>query len=333
MSQANKIFKADSLKIAKGLPSNFIDFIYIDPPFNTGRIDLGYHDKWKDIHSYIKWLEPRLKEIHRVTKGVLCVHLDYRCVHYVKVELDKIFGYKNFVNEIIWNSTNADKSSSKNFNNNYENILIYKKASHTFNMQYEKPNLKYIKENYKWTGVNPDTGRLEKYSSQPLSGKSMSPYFYTYKGYSPCKEGWKHPKSTLEKLDKKGMLLYPKNGKRIRQKWFLSRYKGKKITNLWTDIPTEKDFLYHTQKPLALLGRLIKTFTNEGDIVADFFCGSGTTLVAAKNLGRRWLGSDISDKAVEITKARLGKPAQPALLRLNTQPALLRLNTQPALPA
>ena len=260
---ANRIYNADNLELMQSLPIKSIDLIYIDPPFSTNRRDLGYCDSFDTTDGFVQWLSLRLGQCYLLLKdtGVLCTHLDYRTVHYVKVVLDRVFGENNFVNEIIWYYTNSGGRSKRTFAKQHDSILAYSKS-----------------KEYVFNGVA-----------------------------DPQERVWTKGKS--------GGRLFLKNGKRYqgimrdKKEYVYCLDDGKIYDDVWNiNIlqPCEKERTgYLTQKPLKLLERFIKTFTNEGHLVADFFCGSGTTLVAAKKLGRQYLGCDINPKAVKITQKRL----------------------------
>ena len=327
--ETNVIYCADNLEVMKQLPPKSIHLIYIDPPFGTNSLrksktwdeqvqGLSFYDSaGGGIKTYVSFMADRLEQMWRILKpnGILCVHLDWRSVHYIKCKLDEIFGYKNFLNDITWKRTKGSKSSTKRFSNDYDSILIFKKGSgpHTFNVQYEPPNEKQRKT-YKFSGKNPETGKIEKYSSQNLGGpKRGGGYFYDFEGYKTPKRGWLYPINTMNELKKGGYLIYPKKGKEgiLRQKWFISRYHGRKMGNIWTDIgclqDEEESEEYPTQKPIDLLERVIKTFSNKSEVVADFFCGCGTTLSAAQKLGRQWLGVDANPEASKTIRKRMAK--------------------------
>ena len=291
--EKNTIYQGDNLPIMKELESGKIDMIYIDPPFCAQSVFKGkafgnednapeFNDLWGGgVNSYIHWLKPRLRECHRLlsSKGVFCLHLDQNSVHYAKIELDKIFGYKNFVNDIIWWYGGAAKISNK-FPQKFDTILIYSKENkHTFNPIFE-PTPDYLLKRAR----KDNDGRL--WVDQRLGVKG----------------------ETLEKLRKEGRTFKTKSGGE-RRKQFLDEMQGKPIQNVWTlpiiNSQAKERLGYPTQKPLALLDRLIKAFTNKGDLVGDFFCGCGTTTSSAQNLGRAWVGGDISKDAIKVIKDRM----------------------------
>jgi DNA modification methylase len=277
---ANRLFFGDNLHIMRQLPSNSIDLIYIDPPFFSGRnYNILFGDKnevrsftdiWEGgMPGYLIWLNARLYEMKRLLKptGSIYVHLDWHAGHYVKVELDKIFGYAmkpdepGFKNEIMWCYSIGGKSK-KIFARKHDVILWYTKSNkYTFN--HDDPNIRVPKKPNSHMRVFVDEEGVE----------------------------WQ------EKTDKKTGKVY--------------RYPLDKIPeDYWTDIEQlnredAERIGYPTQKPEKLLERIIKASSNEGDVVADFFCGGGTTLAVAQRLNCRWIGADQSRIAVAITADRI----------------------------
>ena len=316
--KTNLVFQGDNLEIMRDLEPNKIQLIYIDPPFcaqnvfkskTWGKKVVSFNDEWGGgIQSYIRWLFPRLKECHRLLSptGVFCLHLDYRSVHYAKTELDKIFGYNNLVNEIIWKSANKknDKNKQK-FPVQHNTILIYQKTDLKRFNPYKEHDESYIKKTYRYKD------KKGLYASMPLSCKTESGGYAKQKHFvfEGINKRWMYSKKTLERLKKEDRLLKTKND--IRKKVYLSESKGKVLSSLWDDLPVylpDKEKVGHpTQKPLALLDRLIKAFTKKGDMVFDGFCGCGTTISSAQNLGRQWLGIDISKDAVSVIRKRMIK--------------------------
>ena len=255
--ETNIVYNDDNLKVMDSLPGKSIDLIYIDPPFNTGRRDFGYIDSFDTTEGFVQWLSLRLGHCYLLLKdtGVLCVHLDYRTVHYVKVALDRYFGEKNFVNELIW-AYKGGTNLKKGFLKKHDTILVYSKSDN------------FVFNSSKYKSYTKEKNRKEGLSNRGLA----SQMFYK---------------------DSFGVYCFSKMTDVLN------------ISMLSTN--SKERVGYSTQKPLELLKLIIKSFTNENDLVADFFCGSGTTLVAAKQLGRKYLGCDISKKAIEITRKRLGE--------------------------
>jgi DNA modification methylase len=259
------------------LDTSSIDLIYIDPPFFSGEnynVIFGdqnevrsFSDIWEGgMPGYLIWLNARLLEMKRLLKpaGSIYVHLDYHASHYVKQELDKIFGHDNFLNEIIWCYTGPAKNKN-GFPRKHDTIFRYSKT-----------------ENFFFS----DAGIKIPYSKSFLSRR----------GYSEGKAGIFGPKYS----DKEG------------EKKSLSKYEGgKSPEDWWNDIPSggqisrNERIGYPTQKPEKLLERIILSSSEEGDVVADFFVGGGTTAAVAQKLNRRWIACDQSRVAVAITQGRL----------------------------
>jgi adenine-specific DNA-methyltransferase len=321
---------------ATGLPSmrGKIDLIYIDPPFDSKAdyrtkihlptIDIeqkptvieqfAYSDTWKDgTKSYLEMIVPRFVLMRELLgeKGSIYVHIDWHVGHYVKIIMDEIFGKDNFKNEIIWKRRGGSMNQPNSFGNVVDYILLYAKTSdYIFNSQNsltDENTKNYIKERFIYKDEN---GRV--YMKSPMVNPSDRPTMqYDYKGYKSPPKGWLVGKEKMEQLDKEGRLIFPEDkNHRISRKIYLNEYSGQPIDCLWDDIyvinPMAKERLeYGTQKPEALLERIIKASSNEGDIVADFFMGSGTTAAVAEKLGRKWIMCDLGKPACMITRKRL----------------------------
>lgn len=338
--QTNTIFRGDNLAIMGAMPDGFVDLCYIDPPFFTQR---DYKNIWGDKHSvldwdssqldgffdtkdffekhvhnsekgitaYLVWLRLRLQEIHRILKknGVFFLHLDYHAVHYAKVMCDEIFGYNNLRNEIIWKRTVGGSNTSKSqFGNTTDTILFYSKSNNwNFEMQYEAYDESYIKTHY--SNLSKD-GR--RYQLGDLTSPSHNPStIYEYKGHKPPKNGWRWNLDKMKEMHKNGYVHFPNDkNKRLRQIRYLDEQKGVPLSNLWIDIPpvnsqAKEDTGWPTQKPSALLERIILAASKEGDLVFDCFAGCGTSMHAAHKLRRKWIGIDISPTAIKVNKKRL----------------------------
>jgi DNA modification methylase len=317
----NRLILGDNLDVLKTLPDNFADLVYLDPPFFSNRNyeviwgDSGeirsFQDRWAGgIDHYIAWLKERVAEMHRVLKetGSMFLHCDWHANAYIRVLiLDKIFGEKNFQNEIIWKRTNAHNDARKKMPVLTDTIWYYTKSNRfTYNTIYGKLSEKYINDFYKYED------QKGVYRLSDLRSPNPRPNLtYDYKGYKPHQNGWAVSKEKMEELDKAGLLQFPKSlDGRISLKRYLDNSKGELLGNSWSDIPpipsqAHERIGYPTQKPEALLERIIKCATNEGDIVLDPFMGGGTTIAAADKLNRRWLGIDQSPAAVKVTEFRL----------------------------
>jgi site-specific DNA-methyltransferase (adenine-specific) len=260
--------------------------------------------------AYLVMMAARLVELHRVLKptGSLYLHCDPTASHYLKIVLDTIFGPQNFRSEIIWKRYSSHNDARHSYPAITDTILFYAKSKQTrFNVARGAYDESYIEKQFRQVD---DKGR--RYALNNLQSPNPRPNLtYPYKGYPPPPNGWKVSKDKMEELDRQGRLHFPQdpNG-RIRLKYFLDELPGMIVSNLWDDIQslsgTHAERLgYPTQKPLALLERIIQASSNPGDLVLDPFCGCGTTIAAAQKLGRRWVGIDITHLSISLQKYRL----------------------------
>jgi DNA modification methylase len=262
---AGRIITGDNLHVMGALPDACVDLIYADPPFFSGRRRTSpgadghtFDDQWEDVASYIAWLGPRLEQMHRLLKltGVLYLHCDWHAGHYIKVELDRIFGMAQFQNEIVWHYGLGAANAGRHFLRKHDTIFVYRRtAAATFNK---------------------------------VRGEITPAMDAKY-----CHE------------DEDGRFMMSRG-----RKYYLNG--GKPLDSVW-DIPaiaaTSGERLgYPTQKPEALLERIILASSNEGELVADFFCGSGTTGAVAQRLVRRWFLCDASAAATALAAERIGVP-------------------------
>lgn len=340
--QTNTIFRGDNLAIMRAMPSEFVDLCYIDPPFYSQK---DYKNIWGDresthdysseefdgfkdtkdffekhvnsgakgLNAYLEWLRYRLIEIHRILKptGVFFLHLDYHAVHYAKVMLDEIFGYKCFQNEIIWRRKTGSNATGtpRRLPSNTDTILFYSKSEkYTFNPIYKPHDPEYVKKFYRF---DDEDGR-GKYRIDNMSAPSFSPTLvYKYKGYEPPEKGWRYNLDRMKQLDREGRIHFPKEKTgRLALKRYLNEMKGTLLENIWDDIgmlqhSSSEKTGWSTQKPQPLLERIIEMCSNEGDMVFDCFAGCGTSMHASHNLKRKWIGIDVSPTAVKVNKNRL----------------------------
>lgn len=275
-----------------------------------------YGDVWQK-ERYLNWMWENLMAIKSIMSETasIYVHLDWHIVHYVKILMDEIFGEDNFVNEIIWRRKQSVSWAKKQFGITNDTILWYAKNSeeYNFNEEYtlnDDNTQKYISERF----VYDDNDGRGKYMKSPLVNSLYRPNLkYEFHGIQPPANGWLYKKERLEEWFNKGEISMPKNSaKRISRKIYLSDYKGQPIQNIWLDIPIANpmskeriDTDYATQKPEALLERIIKASSNEDMIVADFFGGSGVTAAVANRLGRRFIHCDIGINSIQTTRDRL----------------------------
>ena len=339
------IWTGDNLDILRGLNSDSVDLIYLDPPFNSNRnyaapvgsaaAGAAFKDTWtlsdldvawmgliadeqpamykvlevaglthgKGMQSYLCMMAVRLLEMRRVLKdtGSIYLHCDPTASHYLKLLMDSIYGPANFMAEITWKRTSTH-SDSRTFGNVADVILFYGDQININDVRVPY-DPEYVARFYRY---DDDDGR-GLYRLDNMTSPNPRPNLtYEWRGHQPPAKGWRYSRETMAKLHEEGRISYPEKPKQRPQlKRYLNEMPGKVADNVWTDIPpinsqAKERVGYPTQKPLALLDRIIKASSNDGDVVLDPFCGCATACVAAENLGRRWIGIDISPKAVEL---------------------------------
>ncbi len=362
LMDVNRLYYGDNLTIMAEWPSQWVDLIYLDPPFNSNRnynaiykdetgrplpdqveafcdmwelddererairtmpvlmreagIDDAITEFWRlwmqalrgtqpRLLAYLSYMAQRLLVMHRLLKptGSLYLHCDPTASHYIKALLDSVFGHDNFQNEITWQRTTAH-SDAKRYGANTDTILFYGKSEYfKFNPQFQPYGDDY-KGRFR---RKDDDGRLWTDGDLTAKGLTGGGYEYEYKGKN---ELWRVPLETMERLDGEGRLHFTNRGG-IRIKRYLDELPGRPVQALWDDIPpinsqAAERMGYATQKPLALLERIISASSNPGDVVLDPFCGCATTVEAAHNLGRKWIGIDIAIHAVKrVASVRL----------------------------
>lgn len=332
----NKIFWGDNLQVMSHLLKEFrgkVDLIYIDPPFDSKadykkRVSIKgqdaesdraafeekqYSDIWAN-DEYLQFIFERLilcRELISKTGNVF-VHCDSQKNYLIRCLLDEIFGPANFVNEIIWKRKGGSANPTSQLGTVTDTIFWYSKgADKKYFPEYTKDSdeaRKYIAERF--NRVDPRTGK--KFMDSPVISPSPRPnLMYEFRGFAPPPTGWSVSKEIMEKWESEGRLMIPEDRtKRIRRKIFADEYKGQPVPNLWTDIfvinsQASESLNYPTQKPEALLRRIIDMTTEQGDLVFDCFMGSGTTQSVAMNLGRRFIGADVNLGAIQTTTKRL----------------------------
>lgn len=265
-----------------------------------------------NMMAYLTMMAPRLQELRRVLKptGSLYLHCDPTASHYLKVLLDMVFGAENFKNEIVWKRNFTKKGSQfdmTRFANNADIILFYSKTDRARFKTVKEKNLNEDLEK-KYNLVD-DKGR--RFKSEPLELPHMMArpnLVYEFMGYTP-KWGWMMSREKLEELQNQEKIYFTSTGK-PRRKNFLADYSGTEVDNIWIDIhplgqKQSESMGYPTQKPLALLERILKASSEPGDVVLDPFCGCGTAIAAAQKLGRNWIGIDITHLAISLVKRRM----------------------------
>ena len=242
---------SDNLELMAEMQDNTVDLIYCDILYGTGRKFKDYQDLKCHREIIEEHYIPRIKEMHRILKdtGSIYLQMDYKISHWIRLMLDDVFGYDNFINEIIWNYKTGG-ASKKYFPRKHDNIFLYTKTKkYTFNKLTDK---NYIKHKYGFSNLE--------------TGEDENGFYYL----TTMQDVWNVPiiRTVKDKVDKERL--------------------G-----------------YNTQKPKALIERIIKASSNEGDLVADFYLGSGTTAEVCKDLNRKFIGCDINPRAIEITHQRL----------------------------
>jgi site-specific DNA-methyltransferase (adenine-specific) len=273
-----------------------------------------------DMMAYLAMMAARLIELHRVLKptGSLYLHCDPTASHYLKILLDAVFGAGNFQSEIVWRRTTA-RSVGKRWPRLHDTILFYSRSSEpkTFNVQKGEMDPNWLAREYRHED---ERGR---YMLADLTGAGLrnGSTGSVWRDVDPGKIGsgrhWRYTTDKLDELDADGLIYWPSRGQYPKLKSYLRPDAGSIIGDIWGDLPgigrTASERLgYPTQKPVALLERILNASSNPGDVVLDPFCGCGTTVHAAEKLGRQWIGIDVTHLAIGLIEKRL-RDAFPAV--------------------
>jgi DNA modification methylase len=321
--------------------ANSVDLIYIDPPFDTGanfsyRVEVpdhqvdqtsftklpsvieqkAYRDTWgkgglTHPDQYLHWFYETIVLLEKLLKptGSIYVHLDWHVGHYAKVILDEVFGADHFVNEIVWQKIRTTKSQTTGFGNVHDNIYLYRKEEKpTYILQKKELDPKYVQSHYK---RDPKTNRLVRGVSLLQKGQGPARRFGDKTIAPPPGRHWIWSQDKIDDKMAKGLIRFTSGGRPEKLQYF-DEIEGDIVDDMWTDIyPINSQALeslgYATQKPEALLERIINASSNEDDLVLDCFCGSGTTAAVAEKLPekRRWIVCDLSRFAIHTTRKRL----------------------------
>lgn len=286
---------------------------------NAMRAFLGEND----IMAYLAMMAIRLIELHRVLKptGSLYLHCDPTASHYLKLLLDGVFGADKFRTEIVWKRTFAHGNVGRSYGDVTDTIFFYTKSDHyVWNQQFKQ--IDAVRASSKYPNTDAD-GR--RWQSVTLRNPGMRPnlhYPYTASNgitYQPHPNGWSCNRERMERYDAEGRLHFPvKEGGALRLKMYEDESRGERLQSLWDDIPplsanAQERLGYPTQKPLALLERIIASSSNDQDIVLDPFCGCGTAIHAAQKLDRQWIGIDVTHLAISLIEKRM-KAAFPGIV-------------------
>jgi len=376
------LFTGDNLDIMRGINSDYVDMIYLDPPFNSNRdyaapigseaagaafkdtwtlsdVDVAWHGlvaeqepalasiveaagmaHGKSMQSYLTMMAVRLLEMRRVLKptGSIYLHCDPTASHYLKLIMDCVFGRDLFRNEISWKRTSSH-SSAKRFAPVHDTLLFHASGAATWHPQYLPLGQKYVERDYR------HQDKRGQYMQGDLTGSGLrdGESGESWGGYDPSSSGrhWGVPSkgayaqwiednlipgyraipgvhARLDALEQAGLVHWRTTGS-PRLKRYLTASKGEAVSDFIGDIQNvnnrSKEYVgYPTQKPLALLDRVIRASSSQGDFVLDPFCGCATALVSAEMLGRQWIGIDLSDLAVNLVLSRLEKAADDGAL-------------------
>jgi DNA modification methylase len=355
----NVLYYGDNLSILRNrdhFPSETVDLVYLDPPFNSNQdynVLFGnqdgsrsaaqieaFSDTWRwdvvarrtfdetvgaggkaaeamkafhdlvgesDMLAYLSMMAPRLVELRRVLRpnGSIYLHCDPTASHYLKVLMDSIFGPANLRNEIVWKRSHPKGLAFTRFARNHDTILYYAKdAEHvTWNPQYLKHSEEVKQTQYRLQ--DPD-GRHYELTSLLNPNPDRPNLTYEFKGVTKV---WRWTKERMLEADAQGLVVVPKGGKGIpRFKRYLDEQEGVPVSDFWNDVGVvagDERLGYPTQKPEALLDRIIEASSKREETVLDPFCGCGTTIASAQKLGRRWIGIDITHLAITLIRSRL----------------------------
>lgn len=344
--QMNRLVWGDNLLAMQALLAHGyegkINLIYIDPPFASSEdyyfymslegtefvkepspIErLAYKDTWAGgIDSYLDMLYPRLQLMKRLLSdtGTIYVHVGHQVSHYVGAIMDEVFGHEHFLNDITWQRTGAHNDPNR-YGNVAESLLFYSRGdTWVWNPQHTEYTEEYIKERFR--SVEEETGRRYWLNTctAPGHGRSSAPRrFGGVLRNPPSGTHWRFTQESIDELERQGRIVSTDSGMPY-VKQYLDEMPGRPVQNIWTDIRMSKSGYervgFATQKPIALLERIVKTSSNQGDLVTDLFSGSGTTLAVAEKLGRRWIGCDLSKVAIQVSRTRLvQQDAKPFLI-------------------
>jgi len=336
-NESNLLIQGDNLPVLKTLCENErvrgeVELVYIDPPYSTDRVfstrSIYYRDDvdlekgefaYEDDLSggeYLEFLRERLIIIYELLSedGSIYLHLDEEYAFSVKIIMDEIFGENNFINWIT-----RRKCSSKNYTRNQygditDYLMYYSKSDDPiWNRPYREWEDDHAEKEY--PKVEEETGRRFKlvpiYAQGERNGKTAEPW----KGMDPPEgKHWFTTPEKLDKLDEEGRIYWSRNGN-PRKKVYLDESDGVPYTNLWMNFRDAHNQNidvtgYPTEKNQDMLEMIVEASSNEGDLVLDCFCGSGTTLAAASNLERQWIGIDSSELAIEVSTDRLSEIAK-----------------------
>lgn len=326
-SDIKRLYHGDNIDVLTALLDDEkvcgkVTLIYIDPPYNTGGafetrdFKHAYDDRFT-LESYLSFMRKRLELMHRLLsrEGSIYVHLDSNMVFHVKVMMDEIFGIQNFKGMITRKKCKSKNFTRKTYGNISDYILFYSKTDETvWNRPYEEWSDEKVLKEYPF--IEEGTGR--RYKRVPIhapgtrNGATGSPW----RGMMPPEgKHWQFTPDKLDEMDARGEIYWSSNGN-PRRKVYLDQSNGVPVQDIWLDyldVNNQNTLItgYPTEKNIDMLKRIIETSSRPGDLVLDCFAGSGTTLVAAEQLGRQWIGVDIGDEAITTIIERFKHGSKP----------------------
>jgi len=329
----NRLIWGDKKYVLPSLLPEFagkVNLIYIDPPFATGddfsfsteipesdddfikRPSIveqkAYRDTWgRGLESYLQWFYETTILLRELLseKGSIYVHLDWHVGHYAKTILDEVFGQDNFLNEVVWVRSAPRSNVKRGLPAGHDTIFIYtRSAESVWNRPMSALSDEYTKSHY--SNVEPGTGRFYTLDNMISPNPDRPNLKYEWKGVTRV---WRVTRENMQRLHDEGRIVYTAQGV-ARYKRYLDESQGTPFTTVWQDIPPVNSkaierVSYRTQKPEALLERIIKASSNKGDLVLDCYCGSGTSAAVAEKLGRNWIACDLGRFAIHTTRKRL----------------------------
>lgn len=310
------VWQSDNLAVLSRLPHASVDLVYLDPPFHSRRrYTLGkgasqrpaFDDRHPSVTAYVSFLRSRLVELRRLLRptGSLWFHCDRHAAHHVRLLLDEVFGPARFRAEIIWRRINAKGHAFRGFPHNHDTLLWYTAGPRfTWHRPYRPLDSAYVERFYRFT--EPGTGRRYRLGDLTNPNPDRPRLTYAWNGHVRV---WRWTRQRMQDAHDRGLLHYTRTGLAC-QKRYLDEMKGRPVDSLWDDIApvsaaSAERTGYPTQKPVALLERIIAASSNPADLVLDPFCGSGTALLAAHRLARRALGIDACPEACALAVQRL----------------------------
>ncbi len=329
----NRLIWGDKKYVLPSLIPEFagqINLVYIDPPFATGDNfsfstnipEIGenfmkqpsiieqkaYRDTWgRGLDSYLQWFYETVLLLHELltADGTIYVHLDWHVGHYAKSILDEVFGKDSFLNEVIWVRSAPRSNVKSGMPAGHDTILIYTNSDTcTWNRPMIELREDYVKSHY--TYIERETGRKYRLDNMVSPNPDRPNLKYEWNGVMRV---WRVTRENMQSLHEEGRLVYSSQGV-AQYKRYLDESQGTPLTTVWQDIPpvnsqAAERVNYRTQKPEALLERIIKASSDEGDLVLDCFCGSGSAAAVAEKLSRRWIACDLGRFAIHTTRKRL----------------------------